>query len=338
MNISDKILKTQPLVTVIVPVYQVEKYIHQCIDSILSQSYQTLEVILVDDGSTDTCPAICDDYATKDSRIMVIHQKNQGLSAARNIALDKMHGKYLAFVDGDDEIEENLIRYTVELCENNKLDAVTYKTILIDEQSNIIKNNLTYTNEYTELSAKKMCEMILTNQVGSQVWFGIYKSIYWENVRFPEGRFYEDLPTTFKAYANMTNYVAITNYRGYLYRKNTQGISLSDANRSKKNYHIFLGFSEQYAYACKHCSKEIQERCFANLSGAARGVMMLFTPKDKEYNEAKQLIKNNFKSIFANKYLSIVSKGKFIAITAFPFLLNFTKRYRKRKEAIHNEC
>lgn len=97
-----------PLISVIVPVYNVESYIHRCIDSILNQTYVNLEIILVDDGSPDNCGQICDEYAQKDNRIIVIHQSNGGLSVARNAGLNKCTGKYIGFVDSDDCIHPEM--------------------------------------------------------------------------------------------------------------------------------------------------------------------------------------------------------------------------------------
>lgn len=102
------------LISVIVPVYKVEPYLRKCVDSILAQTYTNLEVILIDDGSPDNCPAICDEYAVKDSRIKVIHQQNAGVSAARNAGLDAATGEYIGFVDSDDWIEPDM--YEVMLC------------------------------------------------------------------------------------------------------------------------------------------------------------------------------------------------------------------------------
>ena len=97
-----------PLISVIVPVYKVEPYIHRCIDSIIHQTYQNLEIILVDDGSPDNCGKICDEYAAIDSRIKVIHKKNSGLSEARNSGRDVCKGEYIAFIDGDDCIHKEM--------------------------------------------------------------------------------------------------------------------------------------------------------------------------------------------------------------------------------------
>ena len=104
----------EPLISVIVPVYKVETYLHQCVDSILNQTYRNLEVILVDDGSPDGCPAICDEYAAMDNRVKVIHKKNGGLSDARNAGMAISRGEFLNFVDSDDVLPvdalENMLR------------------------------------------------------------------------------------------------------------------------------------------------------------------------------------------------------------------------------------
>lgn len=117
-------MKQQPLISVIVPVYNVEQYIHQCVDSILSQTYKNLEIILVDDGSPDNCPAICDGYARNDDRVKIIHQENGGLSAARNSALDLCTGEYIAFVDSDDWIESNAYEEMMSEMQKKDLDVV----------------------------------------------------------------------------------------------------------------------------------------------------------------------------------------------------------------------
>ena len=113
-----------PLISVIIPVYNVEKYLRRCLDSVIAQTYQNLEIICVDDGSIDDSGKICDQYAVRDARIKVIHQENQGLSAARNRGLDAAEGEYIAFVDSDDYILEDmykkmldkLLDYSVDLC------------------------------------------------------------------------------------------------------------------------------------------------------------------------------------------------------------------------------
>ena len=113
-----------PLISVIVPVYKTEKYLNKCIESIVNQTYENLEIILVDDGSPDNCPSICDSWAEKDKRIKVIHKENAGVSAARNSALEIFSGKYVSFVDSDDWIDNDCIEYLYNSVVSTGADVV----------------------------------------------------------------------------------------------------------------------------------------------------------------------------------------------------------------------
>lgn len=110
---------TQPLISVIVPCYNVEEYLPKCVESILNQTYRNLEIFLVNDGSLDRSGEICDEYVVKDTRIKVIHKENGGLSDARNVALDIMTGEYVTFVDSDDYVAEDYVEYLYKLIEEN---------------------------------------------------------------------------------------------------------------------------------------------------------------------------------------------------------------------------
>ena len=110
------------LISIIIPIYNVEKYLHCCINSVIRQTYKNLEIILIDDGSPDNCGKICDEYAKKDNRIKVIHKENGGLSSARNAGLDIAKGEYISFVDSDDYVAENFIEKLYKLCKENDAD------------------------------------------------------------------------------------------------------------------------------------------------------------------------------------------------------------------------
>lgn len=131
---------TEPLISVIVPVYNVEKYLDKCIESIVNQTYTNLEIILVDDGSPDNCPVICDKWAVRDSRIKVIHKDNGGVSSARNAGLDVFSGEYVAFVDSDDYIEAEFIKSLFEHLSITKSDAVISSFVFdyLDKKSDVI--------------------------------------------------------------------------------------------------------------------------------------------------------------------------------------------------------
>ena len=113
------------LISIIVPVYQVDKYLERCVNSILSQTYKSIELILVDDGSPDRCGAICDEIAQKDNRVRVIHKQNGGLSSARNAALDIAQGEYITFIDGDDMIHPRMLEWMIQELESSGADIVS---------------------------------------------------------------------------------------------------------------------------------------------------------------------------------------------------------------------
>lgn len=131
-------------ISVIVPIYRVEAYIHRCIDSLINQTFTDIEIILIDDGSDDNCPKICDDYSHKDSRIKVLHQKNSGVSIARNIGIEKCTGKYISFVDGDDWLEINALETAYNIAESYKGNIVVCYKVLCENSS------FKYTNYKTE--------------------------------------------------------------------------------------------------------------------------------------------------------------------------------------------
>ena len=124
-----KTLNREPKISVIVPVYKVEPYLRKCLDSIINQTYRNLQIILVDDGSPDNCGAICDEYASKDSRIEVIHQENGGVSAARNAGLKLAAGDYIGWVDSDDWIEPDMYAYMLENMQKYEADIAVCSQI-----------------------------------------------------------------------------------------------------------------------------------------------------------------------------------------------------------------
>lgn len=319
----------KPLVSIVVPVYNVEKYLCECIDSICNQSYLNLDIILIDDGSTDGGPAICDSYARRDKRITVVHQKNQGLSVARNTGLKFIKGEILAFVDSDDKVEEDFIKKAVGILEKRNLDVLIFETWLIDEESRVIGTRFHEYDEYTEVTKEKALEKIITDTIGSQVWKAIYKSKCWTDVLFPVGRLYEDIATTYKAYANVENAVGFIQDKLYCYRLNSNGISLSEKNQKKKIYHIFLGFLDQYQYAYSHCNGEVVIKCLKNVSESAGNVMMLFDYGSMEYRKAQKFLKESKCLILKCKFSTSKIYFKLLLCAIFPRAIEVIKWGRK---------
>ena len=148
----------KPLISVIVPIYKVEKYLAICVDSLLRQSYGNLEVILVDDGSPDECPAICDKYQNKDNRIKVIHKKNGGLSDARNVGLDIAQGEYVAFVDSDDFVDEDYIYKLYNALQQNRTSIAVWVNGYLLQHGELcmmlkfLKNCVSHVEDITKMS------------------------------------------------------------------------------------------------------------------------------------------------------------------------------------------
>lgn len=179
------------LVSVIVPVYKVEKELIRCLDSILRQTYKNLEILLVDDGSPDQCPDICDLYGQRDDRIKVFHKENGGLSSARNYALDRTNGKYIAFVDSDDWIEEDFIESLLSNIEKENADISIMGYRMIWDSG----KTLSYTrgDEYEVFDKNQAIrELFKQTKFQSMVCTNMYKREIFEEIRFPEGKVFED--------------------------------------------------------------------------------------------------------------------------------------------------
>ena len=187
----------QQLVSVIVPVYNVENYLRKCLDSVINQSYGNLEILLIDDGSTDTSGELCEEYAEKDSRVKIFHKENGGLSSARNMGLDYALGKYITFVDSDDYLAEDAIESLVASLEKYQADISIGQLENADKKDAVIDKRRKKFYEETVLSSEQaMMELCLNRMTGTSACGKLYKSILFENVRYPVGKRYEDMYTT----------------------------------------------------------------------------------------------------------------------------------------------
>lgn len=205
-----------PLVSVIVPCYNVEAYLPKCIDSILSQTYSNLEIILVDDGSPDRCGEICDEYAKRDSRIRVIHKKNGGLSDARNVAIDIAKGEYITFVDSDDWVH---FCYVEILYRNLKqANADISACSFIRTSGNVNENAVTGNGKCSIYNTEEaLVNTLYQNRLDNSAWGKLYKSSLFDGVRFTVGRLYEDLDCFYKIYERATILVHTRDVLYYYY-------------------------------------------------------------------------------------------------------------------------
>lgn len=197
-------------VSIVVPIYKVEKYLKECLDSILCQIYRDLQIILIDDGSPDGCGAICDEYALRDDRIVVIHSQNGGLSAARNKGLALCDGEYVLFLDSDDYLEQNAVEVLYQTAEKDKLDILLYDAISFDETcadvpETEIKKYIR-ANDYSSLraGAEMFLDLIQNDEYCSPVQYYFYnrKFIEKNDFTFHEGILHEDEEFNFFAMLN----------------------------------------------------------------------------------------------------------------------------------------
>lgn len=209
------------LISIVVPVYNVEKYLDKCIDSLVNQTYENLEIILIDDGSKDNSAKICDNWKDKDNRIKVVHKKNGGLSEARNVGIDYAEGDYIAFIDSDDWVDKNFIKYLYEQLKKYNADIAasaiikTYKDY--NEIQLINREKIIFTNGEaldTLLSGRDFCAV---------AWNKLYKKNVIGNIRFPIGKIHEDEFFSYKVIANANTLVLVPEAI-YYYRQRSGSI------------------------------------------------------------------------------------------------------------------
>jgi glycosyltransferase involved in cell wall biosynthesis len=269
-----------PLVSVIVPVYCVAPWLARCVDSLLAQSYAHLQIVLVDDGSTDGSGALCDAYAQKDKRVLALHQPNAGLSAARNTGIDAAQGELLCFVDGDDWCEAEMLETALCALQESAVDCVAwgyFKDFV--KASKMIKNK-------QKKEAHGFAEWLALYEngfLGVSAWGKLFRKRVFENIRFPEGRIFEDM-WVFPQIARAANGILVLPQAFYHYVQRGQSIT----NRAFRPQNMdFLEALESWRTEGGQTVQRVRLRVAWNLllmMGGAFG-----SPQNKPY--AEQLAK-----------------------------------------------
>lgn len=317
-------MKETPLISIIIPIYKVESYLRRCVDSVLNQSYRNLEIILVDDGSPDQCPAICNEYAEKDKRIVVVHKTNGGLSDARNAGIEIAKGEYLSFIDSDDFISVHYVQVLLGLVNDFNADVaiaafhscsdVNFKFASIE------KNGF-------ELSKKEVFKLYtsMTNE-GSLIsaCSKLYKKTLFESVRFPKGLRYEDAFTTYKL---LDKAVKIGMTRNMVYCYCVRNDSIMGNVFDEKSVQVLDAFYGAIDYFSKQ--PEIRNMFYPPL--LMREIFCWWGSKNVLKNDemAKDILisyKENCKKLDFVETISKKWKLAFKAIAIFPWLYSF---YRK---------
>ena len=235
------------LISVIVPVYNVEAYLDKCISSIVNQTYQNLEIILVDDGSPDNCPAMCDAWKEKDSRIVVLHKENGGLSDARNVGMGAAHGEFISFIDGDDWIEPRffeILQHELE-AQNADVAAVQYR-LCWEGDACELQSAYEHVTVYDRQTAMRL---LIQNQIKQVVWNKLYRSAQIRDIPFEKGKVHEDEFWTYQVIGRIERFAAI-DYIGYDYFQRAG--SIMGAGYSPKRLDAVEAKTRRQAYLTEH--------------------------------------------------------------------------------------
>lgn len=214
------------LISVIVPVYKVEPWLEKCVDSILGQSHQNLELLLIDDGSPDRCPEICDACALKDSRIKVIHKSNGGLSSARNAGLEVARGEYLVFVDSDDSIHRQMFEIMLSAILQNHADMAVCRIMECSDNGSPVASPPFSMPQVPVITGTDALSA-LPNRLEygwTVVWNKMYRKTLWEHLRFPEGKLHEDEFVIHRLYYPCSR-IACVNDALYFYTRRPESIT-----------------------------------------------------------------------------------------------------------------
>ena len=233
--------ESSPLISIIVPVYNVKAYLERCFDSIRGQTYRNLEIIVVDDGSTDGSEDICDEYARLDNRIKVIHQNNAGQSAARNKALSVAQGEFLGFVDADDWIDGDMYEFLYNLVLENHVD-ISICSHYVEKQG---KTRVRYSSGVKTVFSRDEAirALVVDKRVRNYVWDKLFRRQLFNNIRFPIGRLFEDLAVTYQVFYN-SDRIVMEDKPKYHYVVHNES-SMQGRYNPQREYNLFQSVYEQ---------------------------------------------------------------------------------------------
>lgn len=283
-------MSEEPLISIIVPIYKVERYLKRCVDSLRNQTYTNLEILLIDDGSPDRCGEICDEYAKADRRIKVIHKENGGVSAARNAGLDAMKGEYVSCVDSDDFVSHYYIENLWMAIKRTNCLLSACRFIRCGDDDSIplaIKNQ---TCEIEILEKKELYSCLLYQEgIDFSSWGKLYHRELFHEVRYPVGEWYEDVPTTCKIFEKIDNIAVIQNIDYYYYKRRDSITSVRFDERKMDAIHN-VGALRDFISDHYPCLKRAAEcRYFSTVC------TILFQIDDKKYEQQKVQLWNEIK-------------------------------------------
>ena len=304
--------RTEPLVSVIVPVYKVEKYLDRCIKSIRNQTYKNLEIILVDDGSPDNCGAMCDEYKANDARIEVVHKANGGLSSARNAGIAVAKGDFLCFVDSDDWITEDMVDHMVALQAQHEADIVSVSYVLTSNENQKMSPDY----EVNVMHGAEALEYYLRIGMSSRVsdypvWIKLYKKDLFKDTEFPKGVLYEDYTTNVELLLKCQTYVKSTKCCYFYYQGGTSIVR----SGYKRRDHQLITQCEKVCQAVAEQNAEIIGLANDKLSRSYFSLLL----KIVCYGFDSEMAKEEQKNIIKEYVLELRKRKKALLHSSMPF-------------------
>ena len=281
-------MKTE--ISVIVPIYGAEKYLPACVESLLGQTFADFELILVDDGSKDNCPKLCDEFAAKDSRVRVIHQTNQGLSAARNAGIEIARGAWLSFVDADDFVAPNFLEALHDAAVRAGADCAVCGLCLTDETGKVIEPRLPIEVENGVRTGLSVLETIWeeSNMPYVVAWNKLYRRAVFETLRYPVGRRNEDV-FVFAELFDTAKTVACIGDKLYFYRQSAQSIMRSAV--TLRNLDEMWGYEACFRYFDAHGFRNLKPYAARRMFGKLTGVYYRLPKAARRSEEVKKAVK-----------------------------------------------
>lgn len=310
------------LISIVIPVYKVEKYLKRCIESVLSQTYKYYELILVDDGSPDDSPKICDEYASSYENITVIHKENMGVSAARNSGIEVAKGKYITFIDSDDFVDEIFLEVLKTTLEINNVSISMCSYIRVTDSFKPVKSN---TKEFRMINDLEAMDMLLDDQSKCAPWGKLYDINLFDDLRFPVGKIMEDMfvmPTLFEK----AKHLGISSQELYFYNQEGESITRSNFNYNK------LDMVEAASFWKKHTGvyyPELLEKASIHFFTVLINNCMYLTKVNdsygrSKYDDYKYEILNNYSYIINSTYTTRNTKIK-VVLLKFNLFRLFTR-------------
>lgn len=270
------------LISVIVPVYNAEKYLVRCVDSILNQTYRNLEVILVDDGATDSSGSICDEYVARDARVRVVHKGNGGLSSARNAGIDIASGAYLEFVDSDDWLEPDAVESMLQEALTHQVELVLGGRWDVSAATGEKKKGLCPQSREI-ISGEEMVRRIFRwENCDSSACDKLFHKRLFREIRFPHGKVVEDVPVMYKIVLDAGR-IALLNKPIYNYYHRSGSISYTTV--SERNFHFSEHTAEIYPYILKNYPQLKQEARYLRVRSLVYSVQSVDLASREDYQK-----------------------------------------------------